>query len=232
MKKISILCIALLILTGCSGKQNQAVVENEGVKENFTSVAQKSGTISNPEIASLDLESQAKKMITDKEDPFRVLEIYKQMIQVYEAKSQQRQDTVRYILDANSQMIKDGKGQDALRLALELDKLIPNDFYVQNRVIGAYRVLAEEQIAKKNLVEAMNFVQKGLLIRFDIDIMRTKLNLLIFMARDDIKNKKIDSAKKQLNEVLYIVDAQDSQAEKDIFAKEKAEAANLLATLQ
>lgn len=232
MKKIGILFIVLLTLAGCSGKESQSVIENKEVKGGATSVVQTSSTVVGSETMSQDLGSQAKKMITNKEDPFKVLEVYKQMIQVYEAKSQPRQDTIRYILDANMQMIRDGKGQDALKLALEIDKLIPNDFYVQNRVIGAYRVLAEEQIGKKNFAAAMDLIQKGLLIRFDQDIMTTKLKTLILMAKEDIKNGKMESAKKELNEVLYIIDAQDSEAEKNNFAKEKTEATNLLTTIK
>lgn len=230
MKKIALFLLVATVLTGCSSTKNTSTngsaigAQNPSVKETRPS-AQTIG-------ATSDLATTAKEMIVRKEDPLKVLEVYKQMIPVYPVNGKERESTLRYILDTSLAMVNDKKGQEALKLSLELDKVIPKDFYVQNRIIGAYRVLAEEQIEKKNYIEAMDLVTKGLQVRFDIDIMHTKLNLLILMAQDDIQNKKIDSAKKQLNEVLYTIEAQDSQAEKDIFAKEKAEASKILATLK
>lgn len=243
MKKISLFLISLIILSGCSSVKNQPITLDTEIADQGTTeatqpspttqdVSDKGNSVVDIKKDASDLASVARVMITKKEDPFKVLEIYKQMIPVYPAKGKERQDTLRYILDTNLAMVKEGKGQDALRLALELDKLIPKDFYVQNRVIGAYRVLAEEQIGKKNYVGAMDFITTGLKVRFDIDIMHTKLNLLIVMAQDDIKSGKISSAKQKLNEVLFTVDAQDSQPEKDIFVKENTEASKMLATLK
>lgn len=243
MKRTILLLLSLSLLAGCSASQIPTATQSaDSVNRDSTTAAQTPSAIvkappseqeasANMTKKPSDLATIAEEMIVKKADPFQVLEIYKKMIGVYPANGTERHDTLRYILDANLAMVKDGKGQDALRLALELDKLIPNDFYVQNRVIGAYRTLVEEQIEKKNLTAAMEFMKKGLMVRFDVEMMRTNLKLLKLMAQDDIKNKKIESAKERLSMVLYIIDAQDSEAEKDIFAKEKAEALRILSTL-
>ncbi|MCX6733225.1 MAG: hypothetical protein NTX63_00235 [Candidatus Peregrinibacteria bacterium] len=229
MKKIALFLLVATILTGCSSAKNTSTNGSAtGTNQNPSAKEAQLPAIG----ATSDLATTAKEMIARKEDPFKVLEVYKKMILVYPVNSKERESTLRYILDTSLAMVNDKKGQEALKLSLELDKVIPKDFYIQNRIIGAYRVLAEEQIAKRNYTGAMDLITKGLQVRFDIDIMHTKLNLLILMAQDDIKNKKIDSAKKELNEVLYTIDAQDSQSEKDIFAKEKTEASKILATLQ
>ena len=168
-------------------------------------------------------------LVDKKEDPFKVLEVYKKLVTLFSAKSDERQKVLRYILDENLKMVTLKKGQDALKMALELDKLIPKDFYVQNRIIGAYRVLAEEQADRNNLEGAMQLTQKGLQIRFDPDIMRTQLDIEILMAKQAIRNNKPNEAKTKLNDIISIADAQDDLK---LFAKEKGEAQKLLATIK
>ena len=160
------------------------------------------------------------------------LELYKKIIPLFPAKDDTRQKILRYILDATWKMVQDRQAAPALALALELDKIIPNDFYIQNRLIGAYRVFAEDQIKAENLDKASEYVEKGLMLHFDPQIMGTKLNIKMLLAKKAIENKNIDQAQSLLNEVLIIIDSQDTEAGKMIFKSQKAEVEKILSTLK
>ena len=217
----------VILLAGCTSVQNGDSKNIAQYSSPYVAELQKSkpSTESNASYYA----RIGKEMVDKKEDPFKVLEVYKKLVTLFSAKSDERQKVLRYILDENLKMVTLKKGQDALKMALELDKLIPKDFYVQNRIIGAYRVLAEEQADRNNLEGAMQLTQKGLQIRFDPDIMRTQLDIEILMAKQAIRNNKPNEAKTKLNDIISIADAQDDLK---LFAKEKGEAQKLLATIK
>ena|SRR3989338_3938549 len=119
--------------------------------------------------------------------------------------------------------------QEGLDLSLQLYKLLPQDYYVENRIIQAYIFFAQQEVAKKNWRAADEWAMKGLRMRFHIVAMQTHLDILIGEAKDFIKAGDKASAIANLNDVLSIVKVDNNAT---LFAKEKDEAIKLLATLK
>ena len=176
-----------------------------------------------------EIRQEALNLVNAEANPYEVLDGYKKLIEFDEVDSDARQVALKYLLKVNLQMVEDNKGEEALALAKELDKLIPNDFYIQNRILGAYRVMAEKAIEEKDYDKAYDLLYNtALKIRFDIEVMRTYLHLLTVKGEEAISAKDYSNAKAHLDEVVWIV-AIDNNS--DYFGEEKANAERLLKTL-
>lgn len=169
------------------------------------------------------------KLIDQKASWREVLPLYKKLTTFEKANSDARQKTLRYLLDDNLRLVNERKGEEALEFALELDKLIPNDFYIQNRILGAYRVMAEDAIKKKDWNTAYDLLyKKALSIRFDTEVMRTYLKLRKLMAKEEIAQKHYDVARTYLAEIISIANIEEN---KSLYGEEFTEAEKLLKKL-
>lgn len=244
-KKISIL-IAIcffLIISGCSIPTKN----NQPVDEGGNTTATVSGP-QNSERSTQDRKNQilppvpkdkneaefyaqlSKDWIAEKHDPMETIMLYERLVNLYPPQSEPRQTTLRYLLDTSLKYITvDRKAKEALDIALKLNEIIPYDFYIQNRIIGAYGIFAEDEIAKGDLNKAMEWATKGLQIRFDPYIMTTKLDIEIRMAKKAIKSGDKAQAITYIEDIFHIINAQEN---KDIFSNQLTEANKIFSTLK
>lgn len=167
--------------------------------------------------------------VNENADPYDVLALYEKLIDFDEVNSESRQLALHYVLDANWALVTEKKGEEALALAMELDKLLPGDFYVQNRILGAYRVMAEKAIEEKKYDRAYDLLfNTALKIRFDAEVMRTYLHLRTVMAQEAIALKDYETARSYLSDVELIASIDENAG---LYDDEKAEAERLLKTL-
>lgn len=150
------------------------------------------------------------KLVTDKADLYKILEVYKSIIEFEPANSENRQKALRYMLDESLKMV-DTAPEEAIKFAQELSKIIPGDFYIQNRIIGGYVTLAKRAIDKKEWETATDYLaNKALHIRFDSEAMRAYLTMQTLRAKDEIAAKNIQKAKDFLGEVISIARIKDN----------------------
>lgn len=169
---------------------------------------------------------EATALVDQKGDWWKALEAYKKLTEVEEKDSENRQKTLRYLLDVSLKAVEERRAEDALKMSEALDKVLPNDFYVQNRTLGAYRIMAEDAIAKKDWAAAEDILyNKALRLRFDVQVMRTFLNLRLAMAEEALTSKKTEDAKKYLEEVIMISNIDEN---KNLYPKEREDAEKLL----
>lgn len=156
--------------------------------------------------------------------PMEVLKLYKELIAIEAKDSPNRKKALRYLLDQNIYLIEAGKGEEALALAMELDKLIPQDFYVQNRIIGAHRVMAEAQLKAGNLTNAYQTIQKARAVRFDPEATRTYMHIQFALIEKDIAAKKYKDAALKLDDVMVIFQVDNENDSKKLFPDELKQA--------
>lgn len=173
----------------------------------------------------LEILKKAQSLVGEKADWHEVIKTYEELTKFEKVNSKDRQKALRYVLDRGLELLQEGKGEEAIELGLALDKLIPNDFYVQNRIIGGYRVIAEKQAKEGKFEEALKTFNKGLSIRFDQQIMQSRLKIMLDWAEDEIKKKNIEKVKSLINEVLMIVNIEEN---KTLFPDEKKRAEELV----
>lgn len=156
--------------------------------------------------------NDAKTFVAEKASWRVVLPVYIKLIQVERVNSEPRSKTLDYLMEVNLNLIKERKADEALELALELNKLIPSDFYIQNRIIAAYRVMAEDAMAKKDWKTAEELLyKKALSIRFDIEAMRTVLKLRMEQTREAMAAGDLVGARKYLDEAYLIVNIEENK---------------------
>lgn len=155
------------------------------------------------------------KLVDDKGSIHDALENYKKLVQFEKVDSDARKKTLRYMLDKSLEMVNSDdltQVQEALDFAFALDKVLPNDYYIQNRMMIAYRRFAEEAMKKKDWATAYDYLNnKALHLRFDDNVMRTYLDLRNLMAEEDIANKKYDEALEFLKEVYSIANLKENE---------------------
>ena len=123
---------------------------------------------------------------------------------------------------------KEADIKKGLDLSLQLYKLLPNDYYVENRIFTAYIFYAKQEIEKKNWRVAEEWTLKGLKIRFHTEAMRTRLQILIGEAGDFIVQKKYAEAKKNLSEVVSIAGIAENKV---LYPNEKKKAEAFLSKI-
>lgn len=169
---------------------------------------------------------EATTLVDQKGDWWQALESYKKLTEFEEPNSENRKKILRYLMGVSLKAVEERRADDAMKMGEALDKVLPNDFYVQNRILGAYRVMAEDEIAKKNWGAAEDILyNKALRLRFDAEVMRTFLKLRIAMADEAISAKKNEDAKKYLEEVFMIANIDENRA---LYQKEREDAEKLL----
>lgn len=164
-------------------------------------------------------------------DLLQLVDIYRKLVELYPANDAIRLNLLKHVMDRDLKLIiEDRNAQDGLKVALALDEVIPNDFYIQNRIIAAYRIMAEDAMAKKDWKTAEDLLlKKALALRFDIEAMRTYLKLLMEEAKEAIANNKPDVAKKYLQDALMIVSIEENQK---TYAEEAKQIASLLSRIK
>lgn len=175
---------------------------------------------------------KADEIVGNKGDLNEAINIYAKLIEIFPVDNEYRQKVLTYIMDGSMELVRSDdlkEVQKGLDIALELDKLVPGDFYVQNRILGAYKKFAEKEMEAKNWEKAKEWTQKGLQIRFDNMVMKTHLEILIKEAEDFLKKKKYAEAKSNLDSVLEIASIADN---KDLFTEEAKEANELLSRIK
>lgn len=223
--------LTILMIGGCSIlEKNDTIIDNTKITNTDESKEIKLPPVSGNETEKEFYANLSKKWIEEKHDPMEVITLYKKLITLFPPESEPRQTTLRYLLDLSLKYItEERKAKEALEIALELDKIIPYDFYIQNRIIGAYKIFAEDEMKKGELDKAMEWVTKGLQIRFDPYIMATKLDIEILMAKRAIKSGDTAEARVYLEEIINI---SDSQENKNIFSVQRNKAAEMLSELK
>lgn len=172
---------------------------------------------------------EATTLVDQKGDWWQALEAYKKLTEIEEPNSENRQRILRYLLDVSLKAVEERRAEDALKMSEALDKVLPNDFYVQNRTLGAYRIMAENAMAKKDWKTAEDILyNKALRLRFDVEVMRTFLKLRLAMAEEALTSKKSEDAKKYLEEVIMISNIDEN---KNLYQQEKEKAEKLLKRL-
>ncbi len=165
------------------------------------------------------------KLVDDKGSIYDALENYKKLLQFEKVDSDARKKTLRYMLDKSLEMVNSDdltQVQEALDFAFALDKVLPNDYYIQNRMMIAYRRFAQEAMKKKDWVTAYDYLNnKALHLRFDDNVMRTYLDLRNLMAEEAITNKKYDVALEFLKEVYSIANIKENEA---LYKQQQAQA--------
>ncbi len=174
------------------------------------------GTQSFTDDQKKEIVDASNKLVDDKGSIYDALENYKKLVQFEKVDSDARKKTLRYMLDKSLEMVNSEDlqiVQQAFDFAIELDKVYPNNFYVQNRMMIAYNRFAREAMKKKDWATAYDFLYtKALKLRFDDDIMRTYLDLRNLMAEEAIANKKYDEALEFLKEVYSIANIKENEA--------------------
>lgn len=163
-------------------------------------------------------------IVDKKGDIVEAIKIYEKLTTLYPKDDPMRQKVLQYIMKGTLELVNSQKAADVqsgLDLSLELYKLLPGDYYVENRIIGAYVFYAKAELAKKNWRKADEWVMKGLKMRFHIEAMRTHMLVLIGEAGDFVAAKKYSEARTNLNEVISIASIDEN---KTIFVNEKAKA--------
>lgn len=199
----------LLFISGCANNKPSVNIEQEKIK----------------------YADMASSIVEQKGDVFEALEIYKKLLTLFEKDHEIRQKTLDYIMKESLDMVKSDnpvKIQKGLDVALGLDKIESGNFYVQNRIIYAYTSFAQIEKKKGNIEEAKKLAEKALGVRFDSEAMRLRLQILMEQAKDDVKNKKYEDAKKKLNEVIGISGLDNNVY---LYKDEKAQAEKLLQTI-
>lgn len=153
-----------------------------------------------------------------------VLKLYKDLIATEPKDSPNRTKALRYIMDQNIFLIEAGRGEEALALAFELDALIPQDFYVQNRIIGAYRVIAEKDFKAGKIDDAFATIQKARAVRFDPEAAKTFMKIQFARIQRDINAKKYEDAATKLDDVAVVLGLADN---KGLFVEESKQADTL-----
>lgn len=172
---------------------------------------------------------QAQELV-DKKAPWReVLPLYKKLTEFEKPNSEPRTKTLRYLLDTSLKFVEEGNAAEALASGEALNEVIPNDFYIQNRILGAYRLMAEQAMAKKDWKTAEDILyNKALRIRFDFEVMRTYLKLKMEMGKEAIAGGKFSDARVHLDEVVVIANIPENQG---FYSKEKQDAEKLLQSI-
>lgn len=205
--------IGLLVVVFILGACNWKGASNDTSKDVALSAERK-----------LEVVSQATQLLEQKGEVDEMLELYKLLIKFEPANSILRQKALRYILDGDVALINEGKAEEGLKYALELDKLIPGDYYIQNRILAAYKAMAEAAIAKKDWVAAYDLLyNKALSLRFDAEVMRVYFKLRYLMAKEAIEDGRKEEAKQYLQEVVAIGLIEDNKPFYEIEVKQAEE---------
>lgn len=220
-KKIAILSLTALItlsFSGCGNDSNNppsSDTAKELKKEDFNEEQLKYANLTD-------------ELVDQKQDPAKGIDIYKKLVEILPVDNEYRQKLLRYLLNESQALIESGdlkNIQKGLDISLKLYEIIPGDFYVENRILGAYKKFAEKEMESKNWIKAKEWTQKGLQIRFDSMVMKTHLIILISEAESFIKEKKYNEAKTNLDFVFDVVSLPDN---KDLFNEQEEKAQNLL----
>lgn len=173
----------------------------------------------------------SKEWIEKKHDLNESIELYKKLIQLFPRNSAPRKEMLGYIMNEDLHMIiRDRKAQEGLEIALKLDKLIPLDFYVQNRIIAAYRIMAEDEIAKKNYQAAEEILKKkALSIRFDQEAVRTLIKLRLIQVKEALAQNNQQQARTYLEEVYLYTGVEENIL---LYKEERKEAETLAEKLK
>lgn len=220
MKKITALLLAIIIslsLFGCSNDSSNPQPDSakELKKEDFNEEQLKYANLTD-------------ELVDQKQDPAKGIDLYKKLVEILPVDNEYRQKLLRYLLDESQALIETGNlenVQKGLDLSLKLYEIIPGDFYVENRILGAYKKFAEKEMESKNWTKAKEWTQKGLRIRFDSMVMKTHLIILLGEAESLIKEKKYNEAKTNLEFVFDVVGLPEN---KDLFKEQEEKAQNLL----
>lgn len=168
-------------------------------------------------------------MATDLND---AIDVYTHLTQLLPVNDPMRTKILDYIMRETLKLVDSQKKDDVdrgLALSMDLYKLLPGDYYVQNRIIQAYIFYAKQEMAKRNWAAADEWVVKALHYRFHIEAMRTHINILMGKAKDLIAAKKPDDAKAALNQAISIINTDDNNK---IYVNELADAQKLLETIK
>lgn len=220
MKKLTILFFTAIIslsFFGCNNDSSnpQADLAKELKKEDFNEEQLKYANLTD-------------EFVDQKQDPSKGTDLYKKLVEILPVDNEYRQKLLRYLLDESQALIETGNYenvQKGLEISLKLYEIIPGDFYVENRILGAYKKFAEKEMETKNWTKAKEWTQKGLQIRFDSNLMKTHLIILLSEAEALIKVKKYNEAKTNLDFVLEVVGLPEN---KDLFKEQEEKAKNLL----